>query len=328
MSDKKKEKKEKREEDLYPPARKQQSKRRGLSQLGKSKTKIVKKKFNTMDISLESTRSDLNMIQRSKKGKLKKRGTSIQKKKKKSTMERSKSAFGTTRKESPLSPSLALLLPQTTAKFGKRIEDLPLHNDLPRLLAKIRVLDEDSHVIWEALEDRESMPDGDNLIELLACFGNKLGLDVHELRNTFDEYMREDEDYNTCLKEFFINGLGPNNGIIGILKCLNQDIIVPAVTVLRFSFFTAQLIYFEIRGKWEISVQFHEENVTITHTRWERSQPECYCFSWRVSFEMNRPCTKVLDTSLCVPEVIFQDDPPPQETKEKLMEAISDLLIT
>jgi len=203
-------------------------------------------------------------------------------------------------------PSLQLLNPNSNAKFIKKITDIPISVDFPRLFSMITVLSADGSKIW----DNRPAAKMSDAFEFLIFMAQNLrnGYDTI-IQNRFGEFFPDlnlevtNSQVNVNLKNFFTEVLGEDNGIIGILKCINQDIIFPAVSVLRFAFFVHQINYFEIRGKWDVIIQFNENNVTVTNKRWERISPDAYNFCWEVSFILNLEATKLVDTKLIISQI-------------------------
>jgi len=150
------------------------------------------------------------------------------------------------------------------------------------------------------------------------------------IENNFYEYFTRD---NTIVKtEFpfelldFINGvLTDSSPFTGVLKCINQDIIVPAVSVLRYIFFTVELNYFEIRGRWKVLVESFDDKIVVTNKRWERSAPEGFNFKWEVSFVLNKQCTELLNTSISVSNIEYTVEGVTDEEKGQLLELLKDL---
>jgi len=202
---------------------------------------------------------------------------------------------------------MQLLNPQSIVKFSKKISELPLSVDIPRLFPLTSILDKNGNKIW----DNRSAPRVSHLQDFLILIAQYLNQPKNEddVRNRFYEFVPQNVEVSHShvpngLKGFF-NFLGEENGLIGILKCINQDIIVPAVTVLKFAFFTSLINYFEIRGKWDVIIKFNENNITVTNKRWERSSPEAFNFCWDVSFILNTEATKLIDTKLEISKIDF-----------------------
>jgi len=239
--------------------------------------------------------------------------------------ERSKSAVPV-KKTTFIEPSLSLLLPQTVAKFSKSIDDLPLHVDYPRLYRKISVYDEDDNVIWQDLDSSGRQGDEVELmLELLLTMSDMLGLDGEGTTELFRNSIQGNHEISNGLKEFYL-ALGPSHGLIGILKCVNQDIIVPAVTVMKYGFFNAKLNYFEIRGKWNITIKFCSDKIVVTNRRWERTSPETHHFSWDLNITLNKDATKVTDTTLYVKDIVEMMEEISEGSQDRFKVAIGALI--
>jgi hypothetical protein len=230
-------------------------------------------------------------------------------------------------KKVPVNPTKKLLIPQSEAKFNKPVSSLPLHVDFPRLFHVVNVIDKDGNKIWES----KSLPKVNQMLDFFLLLANNLnGNDMDNIRDKFYQYIPQDVDANNNdvppkLKEYFKDVIGEESGIIGILKCINQDIIVPAVTILKFAFFMAKINYFEIRGKWDIDIQFTETNTIITNKRWERSSPEAFNFCWEVSFILNKEATKLENTELSISQIEYIKDQT-DEQKDKYYKVMKNFI--
>eukprot|EP01129_Flabellula_baltica_P010650 TRINITY_DN4520_c0_g1_i1.p1 TRINITY_DN4520_c0_g1~~TRINITY_DN4520_c0_g1_i1.p1 ORF type:complete len:315 (+),score=65.76 TRINITY_DN4520_c0_g1_i1:67-945(+) len=214
-------------------------------------------------------------------------------------------------------PTTDLLLEQTIPKFKKQIGQMPLHVDFPRMF-KLMSVSEGDECLWDcALESDIGV-----YYDFFVLLANKVGNqhDIDTVKEKYHMYLNEDvtvSDIPGALKLFF-EELGEESGIIGILKCINQAIIVPAVTILRVTFMTAKINYFEIRGEWKVDINFSDDCITIHHERWERSHPESFKFSWSVIFELSKDCKEILDTDVWISDIKYFTEPT-DEDREHLM---------
>jgi len=130
-------------------------------------------------------------------------------------------------------------------------------------------------------------------------------------------------DIPNGLKKFFSEVL-TDSIVISILKCINQAIIVPAVTILRLTFMSAKINYFEIRGKWNVIIKLCDDKISVTNKRWERSAPECFNFCWDVEFIINKETKDLMDTKLCISEISYVNEVS-EEEKSNLFHLLREL---
>jgi len=222
--------------------------------------------------------------------------------------------------KAPVTPSIQLITPQSSAKFNKKIADLPLHVDFPRLFSLTTIIGEDGNRIWEQYRsegENKAPAKTDHFYQFFIILSQKLKQSEDYIKNSFFDFIPQgleinNNDIPSNLKNF-LNSLGEDNGIVGVLKCINQDIIVPAVTFLKFTLFMAKLNYFEIRGKWEIVIEFKDDGITITNRRWERSHPELFNFCWEITFFLNKEATALQNTKIEITDIEFVKEIPDEE---------------
>jgi len=227
-------------------------------------------------------------------------------------------------------PTLETLTQQSMMKFLKNLSDLPIHVDFPRLFPLITMMDMNKNIIWE----ERKIPDNlvSNMLEFLVILDKYLNLGKEdEMRKRFYEYIPLNSDSTSSdipngLKKFFGEVLTDHSIIISILKCINQAIIVPAVTILRLTFMSAKINYFEIRGKWNVIIKLYDDKISVTNKRWERSAPESFNFCWDVEFIINKETKDLIDTKLYISELSYVNEVTDEE-KSNLHHLLRELYI-
>jgi len=159
------------------------------------------------------------------------------------------------------------------------------------------------------------------------CIGKE-----EEIKHRYFDYIPKDSgptngEIPNGLKRFINEVLNEDCPITSILKCINQAIIVPAVTIIKMTFMKAKLSYFEIRGKWNIIVNIKEDKISIHNKRWERSAPEAFNFCWNVEYILDRANYTMIDTKLHISSIDYLKDDFPDEQKHFLEENLLSLLV-
>jgi len=226
-------------------------------------------------------------------------------------------------------PSLDTLKAQTDSKFIKSLNDLPINVDFPRLFPLVTIMDKNKNVIWE---ERKIVDNNlaANLMEFLAFLDKSLNLGKEdEIRKRYYDYIPfgaepTSGEIPTGLKKFLNEVLTDNSLIVSILKCMNQAIIVPAVTIIRLTFMMAKINYFEIRGKWNIIILLNDDKISITNKRWERSEPPKFNFCWDNEFILNKDTYQLIEAKLCISEITYLNEVS-DDDKTSLLNILKDL---
>jgi len=232
--------------------------------------------------------------------------------------------------KNPNLPTLETLNAHTLAKYVKSLNELPIHVDFPRLLPLITIVDKNKNIIWEEKKTSDNLVV--NMIEFLVLLDKQLNLGKEEeMRKRYHDFIpfgvdSTSSDIPTGLKKFFNEILTDNSLIVSILKCINQAIIVPAVTILRFTFMNAKINYFEIRGKWNIVIALQDEKISITNKRWERSDPKSFNFCWDEEFILSKETKDLIETKLCISEISYVTEVA-EEDKASLIQTVKELYI-
>jgi len=225
-------------------------------------------------------------------------------------------------------PTLETLTKDSFMKFIKSVNDLPVSVDFPRLFPLISVVDKDMNVLWEERKVSDNlvnnMLDFFLLIDRCLCVGKE-----EEIKNRYFDYIPKDSlptnsDIPNGLKRFINEVLSEECPITSVLKCINQAIIVPAVTIVKMTFMKAKTTYFEIRGKWNITVYIKEDRITIHNRRWERSAPEAFNFCWDIDFILDREKYTLIDSKLQIADIVYIKEVS-EESKQELIENLKGL---
>jgi len=228
-------------------------------------------------------------------------------------------------------PTLDLLHPQTSTKFNRTLSLFKtLHLDFPRLISLTSIKDKTTgNELWKRC-DPDVPLNMEQVLQFFVAMCHAVGIDSEVISSKFFEYFTRD---NTIVKtefpfellKFLTEVITDGSPLAGILKLVNQDIIVPAVSVLRYLFYTAEINYFEIRGKWKVSIDSYNDKLVVTTKRWERSSPEGFNFKWEVAYMMNKQGTELMSTNLSITKIDYTIQGVSDEQKEQLLELLKDL---
>jgi len=171
----------------------------------------------------------------------------------------------------------------------------------------------------------------DQVMLFFVAVGTALGMEnLEDVTGKFYDYFTRDNtiaktEFPFELQDFIAEVITDQSPLSGLLKLVNQDIIVPAVAVLRNIFFTAELVYFEIRGKWKVNIDAYGDKIVVTNSRWERSHPEGFNFKWEVAYTLNKNGFELLDTTLSVTKITYTIQDVSDEEKEQLHQLLKDI---
>eukprot|EP01117_Protostelium_nocturnum_P001330 TRINITY_DN11638_c0_g1_i1.p2 TRINITY_DN11638_c0_g1~~TRINITY_DN11638_c0_g1_i1.p2 ORF type:complete len:249 (-),score=90.61 TRINITY_DN11638_c0_g1_i1:1100-1801(-) len=120
----------------------------------------------------------------------------------------------------------------------------------------------------------------------------------------------------------FLKRFGEDTKLVKILKCTNQSFLSAGVLRLKYLIggadvkdlhSTQGLNYKDVKGGWKILIHFNEDNITITHRRWEQSFiPESFKFVWEMSAVFDSSMETMVSASIKIPEVKFGTVDTPQ----------------
>jgi hypothetical protein len=217
---------------------------------------------------------------------------------------------------------------QARNKYMKSFTELPVHVDFPRLFPLISIVDRNKNVIWEEKKTIDNLVS--NILDFFVVLDKQLNLGKEEeIKKRFYEFVPPGLDPTNSelpsgLKEFISQVFTDNSTIVSILKCINQAIIVPAVTILKVTFMNAKINYFEIRGKWNVIINVGDDKITIINKRWERSAPEIFHFCWEIEYILNKETKELMDTKLFISEISYLTEVT-QDEKLRLLDVLKDL---
>jgi len=154
---------------------------------------------------------------------------------------------------------------------------------------------------------------------------------VDEIASRFYDFFPRDKALGSneipfVLNDFIEQVLVPcHSPIVNVLKCMNQGILVPAVSILKFLFFASEVNYFEIRGKWKIDIEEFHDKILVSHKRWERSDPEGFNFKWELGFILGKEDAQLINTNLNITKIRYTSDEVTDDLKGQLLELIKDI---
>jgi len=211
---------------------------------------------------------------------------------------------------------------------------LPVATDLPRMFARTSVTEDGVGVVWSRFSDditpRGAKESGlKNLIWLLAHKLNEEDV-ASRIAARFSDIIPDGAvcagiQIPTCLATIFQQVVGEGSGVIGIVKCINQAIVVPAVMALRIMFLKHKVNYKDCRGCWDIDITIkHGEKVIVTHKKWEETIPKRFEFCWHLAIELSPDGLDFKDTTLKIDTIKFVTDNVTDDQKAQLFEAIKE----
>jgi len=195
----------------------------------------------------------------------------------------------------------------------------------------IKVLDDET-VVWKS--DVDSKTTNERLEEFLILLSVLSRNENNErvIKEKFPVlFANKDKDFNqqidfTIVFPQLLDALGEDNVLCGIFKCINQGVIASPVIVLHKIFFSAKMKYVDMRGNWEVIVQFKENSIDIIHKRWERSLPELFTFCWEFKIKLyNAEPVKILETDLHISQIEMVSKQPGGPSKDDIINILRDI---
>ena len=100
----------------------------------------------------------------------------------------------------------------------------------------------------------------------------------------------------------------PDSGWARVLKCVQQEMVAPAVVALRESVYEEQK-YRDVRGTWKISCVFMRDSVIVRHRKWEQTQDydekNFFKFQWQLELTFDREMRELLSATVAVIKLEF-----------------------
>jgi len=154
-----------------------------------------------------------------------------------------------------------------------------------------------------------------------------LNLDKEPLQK-YDKYTKDlDIVFAEQFKKFLldIESNKQYNGLLNILKCMTQGIIVPSVTYLTKLFLSAKYNFLDGGNVWKFVIELTENHIVITSKRWERSSPEAFNFHWSLKMKLERDASKMVSTELSIKKIKFIREDITEHQKKSIMDTIQEI---
>jgi len=175
--------------------------------------------------------------------------------------------------------------------------------------------------------------------EILVTLATRLQPDITAtLKQLFDMHVKQQGDLSQQLYRFFKESeeaLGGDNSIIlKLLKCLNLDIVFPAIHHIRSQLYT-ELPYKDLPNSWTTYLMFANQTkksdcntIVITHRKKERAHdplPQNYFqFEWVVIFTFNRNMSNFKQVDVRIVDYTFHEQTSPA-TRQLVQRALTRL---
>ena len=168
--------------------------------------------------------------------------------------------------------------------WSRNLSRLPVHKDLARLSNNIEILDEDGLTvslmtlptchrqysltfrafsqIYKEPENSE-VPGHQSAREILTILASKLKDKpmIEAIDSKFSEFVKPNGDLSEQLLQFFGSGaFEEGSPTVKVLKCINQEIVYPAVMVLR-NLMYEKFPYKDVKGGWRVVISLGEKTV-------------------------------------------------------------------
>jgi hypothetical protein len=122
--------------------------------------------------------------------------------------------------------------------------------------------------------------------------------------------------FNTEFKDVADKTYDPSDNrraLISILKVCNQNIIFPAVYLLKQVILDPHRARdVHKRGGWMITIEFHATKTYVIHKRREVCDTGRFTYQWGLTLVFDVPSYDLVDTTLAITELNFQDDAIPR----------------
>eukprot|EP01116_Phalansterium_solitarium_P012624 TRINITY_DN29077_c0_g1_i1.p1 TRINITY_DN29077_c0_g1~~TRINITY_DN29077_c0_g1_i1.p1 ORF type:complete len:307 (+),score=52.78 TRINITY_DN29077_c0_g1_i1:171-1091(+) len=189
-------------------------------------------------------------------------------------------------------------------KWQRRIEDLPVAIDFPRLHNKVDLCMDGKAVEQAADPDRSLLATLDSIAALLDADARPL------IRERYAEIFSPDSHDHAQAMKMLLPHL-ENHRTSRLLKAINQAIIAPPVIKLKTEF-GRKHPFKDLRGAWRIRVDVRppeagdDEAVSVVHTRSELSfEADLFQFDWDFKMLFNRDLTCLSEIAIGIKHVRF-----------------------
>eukprot|EP01125_Pyxidicula_operculata_P019405 TRINITY_DN7039_c0_g1_i1.p1 TRINITY_DN7039_c0_g1~~TRINITY_DN7039_c0_g1_i1.p1 ORF type:complete len:1343 (-),score=365.01 TRINITY_DN7039_c0_g1_i1:152-4180(-) len=185
---------------------------------------------------------------------------------------------------------------QLLSNWDRKIVELPVHKDVPRLIKNIRVYNEKGVVVFDGKNDKN---DRKLLIKsLLMVLSDLLREDDISsiVESQFDKFFSDPQaEIQEQLKNLFTHaGIVDDCRTYRVLKCIQQEILFPPMMELREQIYK-QYPYKDQRGSWQVEVEVKTDYVVVRHLKKEQThahEPDKqWGFEWHFQIIFNRYMT-------------------------------------
>eukprot|EP01125_Pyxidicula_operculata_P011135 TRINITY_DN3635_c0_g1_i3.p1 TRINITY_DN3635_c0_g1~~TRINITY_DN3635_c0_g1_i3.p1 ORF type:complete len:255 (-),score=8.72 TRINITY_DN3635_c0_g1_i3:24-788(-) len=231
---------------------------------------------------------------------------------------------------SQLTPSI--LTSQVLTKWQKPIVQTPLSVDFPRLFSRTTILEDGTTLMpaYMTLDPSARLSKERSMKDFLILIANKLEEDelVTKLDQNFfsllpDEASTRGVPLGPCISDIFQNVIGEESGVTGIMKCLSQAVVLPAVMALRVLFIKEKINYKDCRGQWDVDIEFKDNKVLVTHKKWEETIPTSFEFCWHMCIELEGNGRRLAGCTLTINTIKFLQ-PHTEDKKMHLFNILKD----
>jgi hypothetical protein len=208
---------------------------------------------------------------------------------------------------------------KTREIWARDISQLPVHTDIPRLGARMKVYDSEGKLSMEEIPDTVSR--GELVQRLLIAISGSL--DDHDsvsaLKEKYFSYIEESGkgDISQQLLRFLVESLSSEGLTIKILKACHQKIVFPGFYHVKSRLFS-HLPFKDMRGTWSMSIHLLENHFEVRHRKAQVSQPpkgsppddlgDEFNFEWELRMDFDLTMSQMLEVDVRVVTINYRDD--------------------
>jgi len=193
--------------------------------------------------------------------------------------------------------------------WARKIDDLPVHMDVPRLGAKLRILREGEKITREESIDLETLAKPQLVYEVLLTMVE--GIEEEEevaqkIKDEFFNYVNSDGsgDISMQLLSFLKEILTKETKIGRVLKACHQKIVFPAFYSIKSAVYD-EMPFKDLRGTWVMSVDVRSGGgIFVNHRKRQRSKagnaedaPE-FSFEWQLSLQFDQDVNELKEVKV------------------------------
>ncbi|KAH3756618.1 hypothetical protein Pelo_11559 [Pelomyxa schiedti] len=224
---------------------------------------------------------------------------------------------------------------ETLKIWNRKLEDLPVAIDLPRLCTHISVFDCTNlvHPLPPEIDCfapslSQGRPTSTYLNQLLATMAFVLdGQESYDILNCeFGKWIKSADisEQKTAIIGLLTEKLSTSR-LSGVLKGINQSILAPANIELRLNMCIALPFKDSQTNVWEIEVFRYDDNIEVIHRRRQvnvdsRKEEEYFEFTWELILLFDQTATTLRHSSINIRE--FKFGPKTSEDRKQLVTAL------